>query len=159
MFMLKDFDNWNNQKKAIHDSGENKFYHPRDIWWCRLGLNVGFEQNGKDIDFERPVLILKAFGKICLIAPLTTSPKKHKYRITIGLIEDKEATAIISQIKVVDTKRFSEKIGVLDKEIFSKIQKTSEVSSNVFYVFSLLSKGEPEGTCSISIANTNAMSS
>lgn len=121
--MQKDFDKWNNQKKKIHDAGENKFYHPREIWWCRLGLNVGYEQDGKDIDFERPVLILKAFGKICLIVPLTTSPQKHIYRISVGLIEGKEATAILSQIKVVDTKRFSEKIGVLDKEIFIKIQK------------------------------------
>ena len=121
--MEKDFDKWNNQKKTMHNSGENKFYHPRDIWWCRLGLNVGFEQDGKDLDFERPVLVLKAFGKICLIVPLTTSSKKHEYRISVGLVEGKEATAILSQIKVVDTKRFSEKIGVLDKKIFSSIQK------------------------------------
>lgn len=120
---MKDFDNWNNQKKNIHSAGENKFYHPRDIWWCRLGLNIGYEQDGKDKDFERPVLILKAFGKICLIAPLTTSPNKHIYRIPIGLIEGKKAIVILSQMKVVDTKRFSEKIGVLDKEMFGKIQK------------------------------------
>jgi len=120
---MKDFDTWNNQKKNIHSMGENKFYHPRDIWWCRLGLNIGYEQDGKDNDFERPVLVLKAFGKTCLVAPLTTSLQKHVYRIPIGLIEGKEATAILSQIKVVDTKRFSEKIGVLDKEIFNKIQK------------------------------------
>jgi mRNA interferase MazF len=120
---MKDFDTWNSQKKIIHNSGENKFYHPRDIWWCRLGLNVGYEQDGKDIDFERPVLILKAFGKICLIVPLTTSPQKHIYRIPIGLIDGQEATAVLSQIKVIDTKRFSEKIEVLDKEIFTNIQK------------------------------------
>ncbi|MEK7471526.1 MAG: type II toxin-antitoxin system PemK/MazF family toxin [Patescibacteria group bacterium] len=121
--MEKDFDTWNSQKKNIHNAGENKFYHPRDIWWCRLGLNVGSEQDGKDIDFERPVLVLKAFGKICLVVPLTTSHQKHEYRIPIGLIEEKEAVVILSQIKVVDTKRFSEKIGVLNKEIFSNIQK------------------------------------
>jgi len=121
--MEKDFDKWNNQKRVIHNLGENKFYHPRDIWWCRIGLNVGFEQDGKDIDFERPVLVLKALGKICLIAPLTTSPQKHEYRIPVGSIEGKKAVVILSQIKVVDTKRFSEKIGVLNKEIFSNIQK------------------------------------
>mgnify|MGYP001590471116 CR=1 FL=1 len=121
--MQKDFDNWNNQKKLIHDAGENKFYHPRDIWWCRLGLNVGYEQDGKDFDFERPVLILKAFGKICLVVPLTTSLQKHEYRIPIGLIEEKQATAVLSQMRIVDTNRFSEKIGVLDKNIFGDIQK------------------------------------
>ncbi len=121
--MQKDFDKWNNQKKLIDEIGENKFYHPREIWWCRMGLNVGHEQDGKDIDFERPVLILKAFGNICLIVPLTTSLQEHEYRIPIGLIEDKQATVILSQIRVVDTKRFSEKIGVLNNEMFSNIQK------------------------------------
>ena len=42
---IKDFNEWNTQKKTIHNSGENKFYHPRDIWWCSLGTNVGFEQD------------------------------------------------------------------------------------------------------------------
>lgn len=121
---MKDFDNWNIQKKTIHNEGQNKFYHPRDIWWCRLGLNVGYEQDGKDKDFERPVVVLKSFGKnICLIVPLTTSLNKHKYRIPIGLVEEKNATAILSQIKIIDTKRFVEKVGVLNKDIFEKIQK------------------------------------
>ncbi len=122
--LMKDFDGWNTQKKYIDDHGENKFYHPRDIWWCRLGLNIGFEQDGKDKEYERPVLVLKSFGKnICLIVPLTTSLHKHKYRTQIGLVEEKEATVILSQIKVIDTKRFVEKIGVLDKEKFTEIQK------------------------------------
>ncbi len=120
---MKDFDEWNNQKKILHENGENKFYHPRDIWWCRLGLNIGFEQDGKDKDFERPALVLKSFGKnICLIVPLTTSVKKHPCRISIGIVDGKEATAILSQIKIVDTKRFVEKIEVLNKEKFTEIQ-------------------------------------
>ena len=122
--MEKDFDNWNYKKKETHENGENKFYHPRDIWWCRLGLNIGYEQDGKEEDYERPVLVLKSFGKnICLIVPLTTSLHKHIYRIPIGLVEDKNATVILSQIKVIDTKRFIEKIGVLNKEKFMEIQK------------------------------------
>ena len=124
--MLKDFDGWNKQKKSLNDIGENKFYHPRDIWWCRLGLNVGYEQDGKDKEYERPVLILKSFGKnICLVAPLTTSKNTHPYRFPIGLVDGKEATAILSQIKVIDTKRFVEKIAVLDKAIFAEIQKST----------------------------------
>jgi mRNA interferase MazF len=122
--MDKDFDTWNKQKKSIHAKSDIKFYHPRDIWWCRLGLNIGYEQDGKDNEFERPVLVLKSFGPyICLIAPLTTSEKKHMYRIPVGLIKGKEARVIVSQIKVVDTKRFVEKIGVLDIKIFREIQK------------------------------------
>ena len=123
--MIKDFDIWNLKKKEINEKGENKYYHPRDIWWCKLGLNIGFEQDGKDEDFQRPILVIYGFGKnTCIVVPLTTSDQEHRYRISIGLIDGKEAKAIISQIRVVDTKRFVEKIGVLDKAIFSNIIKS-----------------------------------
>jgi len=123
--MEKDFDCWNDKKKEIHKNGENKFYHSRDIWWCKLGLNIGSEQDGKDEDFQRPVLVIFGFGKTtCIVIPLTTSNQVHKYRISIGLVDGKEARAIISQMKVIDTKRFVEKIGVLDKKIFSTILKS-----------------------------------
>lgn len=121
---MKDFDEWNNQKKNIQENGTSKYYHPRDIWWSSLGLNIGFEQDGKDNKFLRPILILKAFGPdICLVVPLTTSPHKHTFRIPIGLIDGKEAKVILSQIKVMDTKRFVKKLEVLDKSIFQEIQK------------------------------------
>ncbi len=122
---MKDFDNWNFKKKQIDNNGENKFYHSRDIWWCKLGLNIGYEQDGKDEDFQRPVLIVRGLSKnICIVLPLTTSKEEHKYRVSVGVVDNKEAKAIISQIKVVDTKRFVEKIGVLDRENFSKIIKS-----------------------------------
>ncbi|OJI08968.1 MAG: hypothetical protein COV08_02665 [Candidatus Vogelbacteria bacterium CG10_big_fil_rev_8_21_14_0_10_49_38] len=88
--MEKEFDRWNKTKKEIDQSSENRFYHPREIWWCTLGINIGFEQDGSDQEFRRPVLVLRAFGKICLVVPLTTSPQKHKFRVPIGLVEGKE---------------------------------------------------------------------
>jgi hypothetical protein len=56
--MQKDFDRWNERKKIIHDSGENKLYHAREIWWCSLGVNIGSEQDGDNENYTRPVLIL-----------------------------------------------------------------------------------------------------
>lgn len=44
--MKKDFDEWNAKKKEIHKGGEAPFYNEREIWWCALGANVGFEQDG-----------------------------------------------------------------------------------------------------------------
>ena len=123
--MHKDFDKWNENKKTINTNGQNKFYHTREIWWCRLGLNIGYEQDGKDVDFQRPVLVLQSFGpSICLVVPLTTSIKEHKYRLSVGIVDGKNASAILSQIKVVDTNRFVEKVGFLDKEMFIKVQKS-----------------------------------
>lgn len=46
-----------NEKIAIPD------IHQRDIFWVRIGHNVGFEQIGKGEHFTRPVLVLKKFNK------------------------------------------------------------------------------------------------
>ncbi len=58
-----------------------------------------------------------------MVVPLTTSEKEHDMRIDIGLIDGKKAKANISQIRVVDTKRFEEKISFLSKTEFSKLKK------------------------------------
>jgi len=122
--MEKDFDNWNSQKKDIHLLNGSKFYHVRDVWWCLIGINVGFEEDGKNIDFQRPVLVFKSFGQnICLVIPLTTSLKKHKYRVPLGLIRGQKASAVVSQIRVVDTKRLVNKIGVLEIGVFERLRK------------------------------------
>ena len=122
--MQKDFDEWNKIKKGV-DGGELlKLYHTREIWWCSLGVNIGFEQNGGGQEYQRPVLVLKGMSKdTCYIIPLTGSPKKHKNRIAIGLVDNIEASAIISQIRLIDTKRLVEKIGFLDKSKFDEIRK------------------------------------
>lgn len=122
--MGKDFDRWNEIKKELHENEIRKLYHAREIWWCSLGENIGFEQDGDGTEYQRPVLILKGLSKnTCLIIPLTASPHKHPMRIPLGLVEKKEASAIISQMRVVDTKRFINKICFVDKKIFETIRK------------------------------------
>ena len=89
-----------------------------------LGENVGFEQDGSGDDYRRPILALKALGSNTLLAvPLTTSARTHPLRLALGLVEGKEAHALLSQIRVIDTKRLIRKMGYLDKEIFSDIRK------------------------------------
>ncbi len=122
--MEKDFDSWNASKKGINQRTSSPFYHAREIWWCSLGINVGFEQDGSGDEFRRPVLILKGFGRhTCLVVPLTKSDKAHPLRPSIGLVDGTEAHALLSQIRVLDTKRLVRKIGRLDQAIFSNIQK------------------------------------
>jgi mRNA interferase MazF len=123
--MKKDFDTWNKKKKQIHsDDAYLPLYHERQIRWCRLGTNVGFEQDGSGNGFSRPVLILKGFSRhVCLVVPLTTSKKKNPYHFAVGVVDGRDATAIISQIRLVDTKRLYKHIGTLDKEMFEHIRK------------------------------------
>lgn len=122
--MQKDFDLWNTSKKDIHSTNENKLYHEREVWWCSLGVNIGFEQDGTGSHGERPVLILKGFSKhVCLVVPLTTSKKKNPYHRSLGKIDNREAFAIISQVRLIDTKRLINKIQVVEQVLFEGIRK------------------------------------
>ena len=122
--MPKDFDSWNSEKKNIDSNAERKLYHAREIWWCRLGVNVGSEQDGTGTEHERPVLIIKGLSReVCIVLPLTSSERFHSMRVPLGIVGDKKASAIISQIRVVDTKRFIEKVCFIDDATFETIRK------------------------------------
>ena len=123
--MDKDFDRWNKEKKRIH--GQAQFlplYHEREIRWCRLGVNIGFEQDGTGAEHSRPVLIMKGFSRqVCFVIPLTTSVKKNRYYVPIGDVEGRKASAIISQLRLIDTKRLDQHIAILNQERFKIIRK------------------------------------
>jgi mRNA interferase MazF len=124
--MKKDFDNWNEVKKKTN-AEQPRLYTVREIWWCRFGVNIGTEQDGKGKLYLRPGIILRGFGSdACLVIPLTTSAHNHFLRIPIGKIEGEEAKANLSQMRVIDTRRLIEKIGFLDKETFSKLRKSAK---------------------------------
>ncbi len=60
---VKNFDSWNLHKKSIHQNGVNKYYSQQEIWWCSLGTNIGFEEDGSGFVGERPVLIIRGFNR------------------------------------------------------------------------------------------------
>jgi len=122
--MEKDFDKWNNRKKLIHHNKEDKFYHEREVWWCSLGINVGFEQDGKGEDFSRPVLIIKGFSKnVFLCVPLTTKLKLGKFYHDIDLGDKVIRKVILSQIRLIDSKRLENKICTIDEKQFKSIKQ------------------------------------
>lgn len=76
------FARWTKLKLQTHVSEreENFYFYEREIWWVSLGVNVGFEQNGKNDLYERPVLVLRKFNKDILWAlPLTTKKRKTSF--------------------------------------------------------------------------------
>jgi mRNA interferase MazF len=120
----KNFDEWNFIKKNIDQNYQNKKYHAGDVWWCNIGQNIGFEQSGKGGNFIRPVLVIKGFNKfVCLVVPLTSKEKINNFHFNIGTINNKMNFAILSQIKLVDTKRFINQIGYINSEIITQIKK------------------------------------
>lgn len=121
---MKDFNEWNKDKIDIDEQEHNRWCRPRDIWWCKMGVNVGFEQDGKGEKFMRPVVIIQSFGiHTALIVPLTTNTKKNKYQVSLGIILGKNSSAIVTQIRLIDTKRLFKKEGRVDVEHFESIKK------------------------------------
>ena len=48
---------------------------------------------------------------------------KHILRPSVGVVDGKEARALLSQIRLIDSKRLAKKIGYLNKDIFGQIKK------------------------------------
>lgn len=55
----KDFEVWTKIKKESHLKENRILFKERDVWWCRLGVNIGDEEDGKGDSFLRPVLYKK----------------------------------------------------------------------------------------------------
>mgnify|MGYP001574874896 CR=1 FL=1 len=120
--MEKDFDGWNIKKKLINSLIKTKdlYFHEREIWWCSLGVNIGYEQDGKNENFERPVLILKKFNSdTALIVPLTSSFKENKYHYKLSTEES--SLVILSQIRLISSKRMLRKVEMINEEEFLEI--------------------------------------
>lgn len=122
---MKEFDEWNNEKKRI-DSREDyvPYYKEREVRWCQLGANIGFEQDGKGSEFARPVLILKGFNRrMCLVVPLTTKLKDNKYYVALGEVGERESMIIISQVRPIDTRRLGRLISVIESVQFEFVKE------------------------------------
>jgi mRNA-degrading endonuclease toxin of MazEF toxin-antitoxin module len=121
---IKDFDKWNEKKKQLHKEAVNLLYHQEEIWWCHLGINIGFEEDGTGDEAERPVVIVRRFNsQLCWVIPLTTSQKKNPYYFYAGNVDGVPASVILSQMRPVDTKRLINLVGVMDHKIFYPIKQ------------------------------------
>ncbi len=120
---MKNFDSWNNQKKAIDDGENKKTFHEREIWFIKIGENVGFEQNGKGDEFLRPVIILKKFSKNVFIGiPLTKTVKDTKFYANFTF-KDITISAILSQIRLFDSKRLAYSIGRMSQGDYDVVKQ------------------------------------
>lgn len=122
--MEKDFDSWNKKKQQLNGAEGTALFHEREVWWCTLGTNIGYEQDGSSELFTRPVVILSKFNlDACLVVPLTAKPKKGKYYFSVGNVSGREAVAILSQIRFVDRKRLVDKIATMEQDTFGALTK------------------------------------
>src|SRR5579864_1014844 len=120
--MEKDFDNWNIQKKKAHAIQERPMFKEREVWWCSLGVNVGDEQDGKGRSFSRPVLVLKKFNRNVFVGvPFSTKLKDNRFYCPIHF-KGIEQSVILSQVRLMDAKRFGIKMGEISPHEADKIK-------------------------------------
>jgi mRNA interferase MazF len=121
-YVYKDYKDWIKNKRYINNIKSRPYFHEREVWYCYLGENIGYEQDGKSKKFLRPVLIYKKFNQeVGLLIPLTTKNKKGKFYFRFK-IRNIENFAILSQIKFFDSKRLAYKISYINHEDFNKIK-------------------------------------
>lgn len=122
--MIKRFIEWIYTKITIEAINRKTVIEEGRVYWCSLGENIGFEQDGKGEYFRRPVLIFKKFNNnIFWGIPMSTVCKNNRYYVEV-LLKNVKQSAIVSQLRLLDTKRLDTFIGYVSKEDFMKIKNT-----------------------------------
>ena len=80
--------------------------------------------DGKNDDFERPVLVIKKFNRnMALVVPLTKSERETKYHFKLNLVNDNDSSVVISQISLLSGERFLRLIKKIPDSTFAEIVK------------------------------------
>ena len=131
--MVKDFDSWNKTKQNLDAKESLPTFAEREVWWCSVGANIGFEIFGKSKVFTRPVLVVRKFGPSTFLGvPLTTSKKKGYYRVPYKL-QDKDGFLLLDQIRAYDARRLvnQEYIQKMHTTEFKKLKQAIKTCFNL----------------------------
>jgi len=125
--MQKDFATWTGVKEQAHSNESRTPFKEREVWWCKLGANVGDEQDGKGELFLRSILVIKKFNKRVFVGlPFSTIVKNDNYFYHAFEFKGKIQSVIISQIRLLDAKRLSHKLGGVSPDDFRKIKEKAK---------------------------------
>ena len=107
----KDFDGWIKLKKKIHFDGVLRTIREGEVWWCRVGENVGKEICGKGKDFLRLVLIIYKLSRYNFIGiPLTSKEHKGSWYVRFRF-KNKDEYAVVAQVENISVYRLHHKMG------------------------------------------------
>lgn len=117
------FISWTKLKIRIHFSGKSFMVKEKQIWWASIGQNVGIEQNGKNSNFERPILIFKRFNDDQFwILPITSKIKNDKYYY-VFIRDGTQYSVSLSQLRVMDRKRLLRYLDDIKEKDYFKIKE------------------------------------
>jgi mRNA interferase MazF len=123
---MKDFNRWNELKKKIDSNNDllDNFPKEGEVWISSVGLNIGYEQNGSENNFSRPVLIVKKFNNHMFWAvPLSTKQKDFDFYFNYTDPNNQKVSAILAQMKLVSVKRLKRDVYIIPNELFDQIKK------------------------------------
>ena len=115
---------WCNTKQHIECSNTMLNIRIRGVYWVSVGENIGYEQNGKNKNFERPVLVVRVFNKNMFFGvPLTSARKNKKSNYYFSLMhKGKEYFAILPQARLFSTKRILRFIRKIEISEFKELK-------------------------------------
>lgn len=124
--MEDDFNRWNEVKQIVQNENLLVGFKNRDIFYMKMGKNIGYEQDGKGDDFVRPVVIIKGFNESMFFGiPLSTKIKDSKFYYKFQFNKKDKVVvnvALLSQMRLFSTKRLLNKIGMISMDDFEKMK-------------------------------------
>ena len=124
---MQDYDKWNQVKKETQIDKKLRLFKQRDIFFIKMGQNIGYEQNGKGNNFVRPIVILKKITNNMFIGiPLSSQIKSGSWFYQFEFKSKNKSTkniAIIPQLKMYSSQRLLNKIGVMPKNSFIELKQ------------------------------------
>ena len=118
--LIETFANWTKLKIRIHafEYEKNIYFKEGQIWWVSLGQNIGSEENGKNKNFERPVLILKKFNATTFWSiSISSKPKKGRNYYEFSFNNQKYVLNL-SQLRLLSSKRLLRFVGNINDADF-----------------------------------------
>ena len=119
----KYFDDWNKIKKLMDSNRRAPTFNEREIWWCSIGVNIGYEIYGKGEKFWRPVLVLDKHNRHTFFGlPLGSTLKPDSlYHFELNF-HGRKGSVLLSQGRTLSSKRLSNIMGKLPEKRFNEIK-------------------------------------
>ncbi len=125
--LIDNFNQWNEVKKQTQKASFILSIKPREIYWVKIGQNIGSEEYGKGKIFSRPVLVVRQLTSDLFVGiPLTSTIRDDDYFYSFSF-QTKKATiknsAMLLQIRTFSKKRITDKLGKVNTDDFKQIEK------------------------------------
>lgn len=120
--IIQRFSDWAKLKVKLHFLSRVVYFQERQIWWASIGQNIGSEQNGKNLDFERPVLIVRKFNEQMFLGiPISTKLKQGKYFYQFTK-NSRSYCVILSQIRIFSSNRLLRRVGKMSISDYGQVK-------------------------------------